>query len=315
MDNQLVSIVVFTYNSAKYVLETLESARKQTYSNIELIISDDGSTDDTVNLCRDWLGKWNKRFVRAELLTSLVNTGIPANFNRGYKVVQGNWIKGIAGDDVLKEDAIEQFIRSYNGDAYIVETSYQELLLGKSGRYFIGNAIFPSQKEICLCNLPVELQYKKILWSCFIAAPTIFLKRDLFNLVGYYDERYRLMEDWPFWLKCLEYGYRIDFLPILTVYYRNGHESVTSNTSHMFYNDAFYKTEQTFIRNEIYPKISLFNFLYWEDRIIMKLRHYVLVSIFQNKKNAFSNRVASYILFLSFQRLYMKISGYVRYIK
>jgi alpha-1,3-rhamnosyltransferase len=51
----LVSIVIITYNSAKYVLETLESVKAQTYEKIELVISDDCSTDDTVEVCRDGL--------------------------------------------------------------------------------------------------------------------------------------------------------------------------------------------------------------------------------------------------------------------
>ena len=53
--NPLVSVVVITYNSCKYVRETLESAKMQTYRNIELIVTDDGSTDATVDICRKWL--------------------------------------------------------------------------------------------------------------------------------------------------------------------------------------------------------------------------------------------------------------------
>ena len=53
----LVSIIVITYNSAKYVLETLESAKNQTYQNIELIISDDCSIDNTVDICTRWLNE------------------------------------------------------------------------------------------------------------------------------------------------------------------------------------------------------------------------------------------------------------------
>ena len=51
----LVSVVVITYNSEKYILETLESIKTQSYKNLELIISDDCSKDDTVMICRDWL--------------------------------------------------------------------------------------------------------------------------------------------------------------------------------------------------------------------------------------------------------------------
>ncbi len=55
--NPLVSIIVITYNSSKYVLETLESAKAQTYQNIELIVSDDGSTDNTIEICKIWIEK------------------------------------------------------------------------------------------------------------------------------------------------------------------------------------------------------------------------------------------------------------------
>ncbi len=56
-ENPLVSIIVCTYNSSKYVLETLESAKEQTYQNVELIVSDDCSTDNTVELCRKWIAE------------------------------------------------------------------------------------------------------------------------------------------------------------------------------------------------------------------------------------------------------------------
>lgn len=68
-DIPLVSVSVITYNSAKTVIETLDSIKAQTYQNIELIVSDDCSTDNTVEICRDWLTKNEKRFVRMELIT------------------------------------------------------------------------------------------------------------------------------------------------------------------------------------------------------------------------------------------------------
>ena len=102
----LVSIIVITYNSSKYVLETLESAKAQTYQNIELIVSDDCSIDNTVEICREWIENNKERFVRTELITAEKNTGIPANCNRGVKAAQGEWVKLIAGDDILYNNCI-----------------------------------------------------------------------------------------------------------------------------------------------------------------------------------------------------------------
>ena len=102
----LVSIVVITYNSVRFVLETLESIKKQTYNNIELIISDDASTDRTVEVCKTWIDDNYRRFKRTKLITVHRNTGIPANFNRGVMAAKGAWIKTIAGDDVLYQNCI-----------------------------------------------------------------------------------------------------------------------------------------------------------------------------------------------------------------
>ena len=108
MDNlPLVSVPVVTYNSSKYVLETLESIKAQTYQNIELIVSDDCSTDDTVEICRKWIEENANRFVRTELITSPTNTGISANLNRAEAACRGEWVKPIAGDDLLLPDCID----------------------------------------------------------------------------------------------------------------------------------------------------------------------------------------------------------------
>jgi len=57
--NPLVSIIVLTHNSTKYVIETLNSAKSQTYEDIELIVTDDFSTDNTVEICRQWMHEYN----------------------------------------------------------------------------------------------------------------------------------------------------------------------------------------------------------------------------------------------------------------
>lgn len=65
----LVSVSIITYNSSSTILETLDSIYSQSYQNIELIVSDDCSTDNTVEICKKWIDEHKDRFVRVELLT------------------------------------------------------------------------------------------------------------------------------------------------------------------------------------------------------------------------------------------------------
>ena len=83
-NNPFVSIIVVTYNSSKYILDALASIKDQNYQNFELIISDDCSTDNTIQICTNWV-KANQAFVnfKTTIIKSKTNTGVTANCNRG----------------------------------------------------------------------------------------------------------------------------------------------------------------------------------------------------------------------------------------
>ena len=69
--NPLVSVIIITYNSAKYVSDALESVKSQSYDKIELIVADDGSKDETAKICEDWLIANDSRFAKAKLPITL----------------------------------------------------------------------------------------------------------------------------------------------------------------------------------------------------------------------------------------------------
>ena len=83
----LVTVAVIAYNSSKTVVETLDSIKNQSYQNLELIVSDDGSTDDTVTVCENWIANHQARFIRTELITVAKNTGTSANINRAIRYI------------------------------------------------------------------------------------------------------------------------------------------------------------------------------------------------------------------------------------
>ena len=118
----LVSVAVITYNSSKYVLETLESIKAQTYKNIELIISDDCSTDNTMQLCKKWCEQNEDRFARIQYVEVEQNTGVSANCNRAEDACEAEWVKLIAGDDLLLPNCVTDFmeyVQAHNDVVYV----------------------------------------------------------------------------------------------------------------------------------------------------------------------------------------------------
>ena len=88
-ENPLVSVIVITYNSSNTVIETLDSIAAQTYKDIELIISDDCSKDDTVKRIKLWIEEHKDFFVNCRIITTEENTGTVKNLNRGVKASKG----------------------------------------------------------------------------------------------------------------------------------------------------------------------------------------------------------------------------------
>ncbi|AYO56919.1 hypothetical protein CO230_01500 [Chryseobacterium sp. 6424] len=233
--NPLVSIIVVTYNSAKYVLETLESAKAQTYPNIELIVSDDGSQDNTIKLCKEWLRQNEKRFIYCELISVEKNTGTPANCNRGVLASSGKWIKIIAGDDILHNDAISSLLN---------------FAIVSKNKFVVSDVTFFNEKGIIEKDInsreihhfffkeKVKDKYKSFLrYSVFLLAPTFFYAREVYDKNGGFDEECKLVEDRSFILKTLGNGINIEFLNKKTVKYRVFYSEMSPEKKRLLDND------------------------------------------------------------------------------
>lgn len=242
-DNPLVSVIVITYNSAEFVLETLESAKAQTYQNIELIISDDGSQDMTVDICQNWLEQNKDRFVHSELLAVEKNTGIPANCNRGVKAAKGEWIKLIAGDDLLIEDCIENNLK------FVIMGSPKKFVVLSDMLVFTGNKIV---RESLVKDLKdtSEQQYQSLLSQSLSNVPSLFVSRTVYDSFSY-DET-QPFEDYPFFLTVTKMGYKIFHLDKFTVKYRIGHDSAFGSANDLLFTN-FYKKMESFNEKYRFP--------------------------------------------------------------
>lgn len=286
--NPLVSIIVITYNSAKYVIETLESAKAQTYQNIELIISDDCSTDTTVAVCKDWLLGNEDRFIRTKLITTPVNTGIPKNCNRGLYASKGEWVKLIAGDDALMLDCIKdniEFVHS-NSDINFCFSDYESYLNIFDSKNLIENNSHYLENSIKFSRLKSEFQLKVLARGQLINAPSTFLNRNEIIKIGGYSEEYRNMEDWPTYFNILKSEHKFYFLPTKTVKYRLHSNSISNKKDSEKYEFSnFYLKVEEIFKNEFLRYYTV------KEKILFKLEYAYYKYYFNNKNLNFVDKI------------------------
>lgn len=228
-----VSIIVLSYNSEKTILTTLQSIEKQSFTDYEVIISDDCSKDKTVSLCLKWKNKnWKKNI---KILEAKKNQGITKNINKAIKVAKGEWVKLIAADDILLKNCIRDNVEFVEKSKNINICFSNAIIFGskvKRKKIFI-------DKKFYLLNS--HEQYKKLLSNNLISAPTSFIKKNIFKKYGFYDERIRDIEDWPMWLKITKQGEKLYFFDKTTVLYRK--EESMSNSNILIINERYLKAK------------------------------------------------------------------------
>lgn len=228
MNKDLVSIVVLTYNSEDFIIETLNSILGQNYELLELIVSDDGSKDETCDIVDRWIEDHKRRFVNAQLIRSFRNQGTCANYNQGICNSHGFYIKTLDGDDCLNgAGAISSFVKfmvQNNCSICISDVdlfSNNDLDLSNERKWY--DYILKCESE------PFDQQKKRISKELAIADPGVFFRKELFNEVGGIPSKYRLLEEWPFFYSVIMSGYQIYSVPKRLVRYRINDNSVSHN--------------------------------------------------------------------------------------
>jgi len=269
----LVSIIVITYNTSKFVLETLESAKTQTYQNIELIVSDDCSTDNTLEICRAWIEQNKVRFIRTELITVENNTGIAPNCNRGVKVAKGEWIKFIAGDDLLKVDCINKNIDfvNHNNKAKIVVSKVA----------YFDDIAFQNIREsynLKFLQLNLSKQFDMFIKGTLLNTPAFFISRELLFSINGFDEEYLFLEDYPLVYKTLKSGNKVYGLNELTCYYRQHVNSISNISPNKNINEKYFESFKKVFNKIRGPELIKRNYykIYFFNKIEIKLNSYIL---------------------------------------
>ena len=229
----IVSVAVLSYNAEATIEETLNSVLSQDHgaSNIELIISDDGSTDGSGATIGKWLEKNGDQFHKARAILNELNGGVSRNCNVAWKACSGEWIKTIGADDILLEDCLSAYVD------YVAQRSDCDVVFSKM-KWFGGiDRVTPEPSQLAFFDLPAAQQHRALRFGSFNFAPTSFIRRSALASVGYADEKFRNIEDLPLWLKLTRRGHKLFFLDKIMVHYRVAHS--ISKSSSRFVNMPF----------------------------------------------------------------------------
>lgn len=247
MSNKLVSVVVISYNSGTTILETLESIYNQTYPDIELIVSDDCSSDDSAELAKQWAQTHEDRFVRCLVHKNPENLGVPGNLNTGILLSGGHYIKVLAADDLLRPDCVALNEACCEENGYDVLCSRVCTFSVHNGEKIPGREI---QIDAAFFEKNVADQYRDELVENRVMSPTLFIARTLFDEIGMYDTRYRFMEDYPMYVKLLKHGHKIHFLDACTVEYRMSENSISNAVHQRSVHPGYFQTVKMFFYKE-----------------------------------------------------------------
>ena len=227
MNQPVVTISVYTYNSSKYILETLESIKEQTYPNLILQICDDCSTDNTIDLCKKWIDDNKERFVKTKIIIPEYNTGPSGNANRGWDACETEWLKEIAGDDLLLPNCIEDNLK------YVEEHPDTVVVFSKVKTFRVYLWKYKWERESWhdynFFKLPANEQYNSLIYNGnHLPAASCFCNiRSLRELNIRHDERIPLLEDYPKWLMLTHKGIKLNFMDKITIKYRLRNNSLS----------------------------------------------------------------------------------------
>lgn len=247
-ENKLVSVVIVSYNAADTIAATLDSIYNQTYPNIELVISDDASRDNTVEVATAWIDGHRERFTNCTVLAHEKNQGVAENLNSGIRAATGDYIKDFAADDRLQPTYLQVHV------AYLEETgadcvcSNMRAFHLEEGQVVYGEFDPPAGPDFF--GADVQTQYRMLLRGNRIFSPTFLATRALYDRHGLYDNRFPLMEDYPFYLKLAKEGTKHNYLDVCLVDYCYSETSISNATSTRVLSPNFHKMMRAFFYKE-----------------------------------------------------------------
>lgn len=191
--NPVVTIVTVCHNSERTIKKAVESVLNQTYSNIEYIIIDGKSDDNTIDIIRSY----QKFFGQRLRIISEPDQGIYDAMNKGIKLATGDLIGILNSDDYYEKDATEKMVNAWDGQG--MQILYGMMRNLKEGR------------EHSVSMLSHQFLHEHMVWH-----PACFVTKDVYEKLGLFDTQYKSVADYDFMLRAYD-SKRIRFTPVYSV--------------------------------------------------------------------------------------------------
>lgn len=199
MNQPLVSVCIPAYNNADYIGETIECILKQSYQNLELIIVDDNSKDDTLEKIRVYADK----DTRVKIYHNEKNLGMSGNWNYCLSLCKGEFIKLICADDILATETIEREVQALleNPSAVMVESDTKLIDLAGKGKGFYKR--YPVKGLVSGKKVTRKGFFNK---DYFGAPQANTFRREAYERVGGFDTNYTYILDYDFFAEIAKLG-------------------------------------------------------------------------------------------------------------
>lgn len=221
-----VSIVLPTFNGERNIRQALDSIIKQTYNNWELIIVNDCSTDNTINIINEYANNDQ----RIKIINNDINLKLPKSLNIGFKYAEGTYFTWTSDDNIFKENAISCMVHEIEKDKTIGLVYCNYTLIDSDGKII----------ESIKLSQPDKMPVTNPIGACFLYRKCVAEK------VGEYDEKLFLAEDYDYWIRIYKVS-KIKHIDKDLYFYRKHENSLTATKKEDIRKQTFKLLEKHFL--------------------------------------------------------------------
>lgn len=204
-----ISVVLPVYNGEKFLRKSIESCLKQTYEDWELLIIDDGSTDKSADIAREY----EEKDSRIHYYRNAHNMKLPRTLNRGFSLATGDYLTWTSDDNYYYDRAFEKMLKALEDD---------------DSEFVFASCSIINEKGEKISVISAPADYRHAIWDYDFVGACFMYTRKVYETIGDYDPDLFLCEDYDYWLRIFA-SFKVTYLDEILYAYRR-HDKALSET-------------------------------------------------------------------------------------